>query len=206
MPMPPEYLELARLRTKFLAGANTEIVWPKYKQPECFNYKFREWVSPYTKSAHAFGGLVFVLQDWASEAGLKGGVDDEIQKYGRKPMLLTNKRFDRLLETVFGLHVTEVYVTNAFPFIKAGSMSSAIPFKDVVTSVRNFTLAEIKLAQPLFVFSLGALAFLALKDCGVSTIRLPHPAARIGGFSKHEAAWRQAIANINVADVAIHRA
>ena len=191
--MPPKYLALARDRA--------EMTWPNYKQPENFGYDFREWVSPYTKSAHALGGIAFVLQDWASAKGLEGGPKDEVQKYGRTPTLLTNKRFDKLLQVVLGLNVTEVYVTNAFPFVKLGGMSDPISSADVSASVLRFAQKELEIVQPKFVFSLGAVAHASLSKCGIESIKLPHPAARIGGFLKHEAAWREAMANLKIRTV-----
>ena len=63
------------------------------------------------------GGFAFVLQDWASEEGLRA-CDPDVQAYG--PGLLTNRRLEALLAQVLGISVTEVYVTNAFPFVKQG--------------------------------------------------------------------------------------
>ena len=73
--MPQAYRELAASR----ATAR----WPGYLQPEDFGYDFRDWVSPYTKSAHAFGGVAVVLQDWSSADTLRSGFDPDVQEFGR---------------------------------------------------------------------------------------------------------------------------
>ena len=182
--MPCEYLALAAVR------ATAECT--PYKQPEAFGYEFASWVSPYTKGAHRMGGLAFVLQDWASEEGLRE-FNPDIQLHGRTPELLTNLRFEKLLNRVFGLALAEVYVTNAFPFVKTGSMSAAIPARDVRDAARRFLLPELQLVKPTRVFALGAVASMALNECGTACIRLPHPAARIGSLERHESVWRAAL-------------
>src|SRR4051812_22739203 len=113
--LPKEYRDLALLRV--------QTRWPGYQQPEDFGYDFREWVSPYTKTACALGGIALVLQDWASADGLYGGPDPDIQEYGRSRGLRTNKVLELLLRRVLGLALADVYATNAFPFIKPGGMS-----------------------------------------------------------------------------------
>lgn len=107
-----EYRELARSRV--------QARWHGYQQPEDFGYDFREWVSPYTKTACTIGGIALVLQDWASADGLRGGPVPDIQEYGRTRGLHTNKVLEALLGRLFGLALADVYATNAFPFIKPG--------------------------------------------------------------------------------------
>lgn len=183
-PMSIEYLALAAER------AAAECA--PHKQPEDFGYKFASWVSPYTKGANRMGGLAFVLQDWASEEGLRK-FNPDIQLHGRTPELLTNTRLEQLLKRVFDLGLADVYITNAFPFVKVGPMSAAIPVRDVRKAARRFLWRELQLVKPTHVFALGAVASKALCECRIASIRLPHPAARIGGLEKHEAAWRAAL-------------
>ena len=189
--MPPEYLELAEERAS--------TCWLPHKQPEEFGYDFRTWVSPYTKGAYKYGGLAFVLQDWASADGLCGTINPEIQRYGRTPALMTNVRLEHLLGRLLGLRLADVYVTNAFPFVKAGGMSASLRDSDVRRAARRFAVRELELAKPRLVLALGGVAYSALGHCGVSCIRLPHPAARIGSTAKHESAWRAALASSGVA-------
>lgn len=182
--LPPAYAELARSRV--------QARWPGYQQPEDFGYDFRDWVSPYTKTACTLGGIALVLQDWASADGLRGGPVPDIQEYGRTRGLRTNKLLESLLGRVFGLALADVYATNAFPFIKRGDMSSALPFGDVVKAVRLFAAAELEIVRPTMVVAVGAVAHEALERVGISSIRVPHPAARIGNGGAHELAWRKA--------------
>lgn len=183
--MPKQYRDLARLRG--------ETRWPGYQQPEDFGYDFREWVSPYTKTACRIGSVALVLQDWASADGLRGGPDPTIQKYGRTLGLRTNKVLEALLSCVLGLTLAEVYATNAFPFVKPGAMSSALPSADVVRAVRMFAAVELEIARPTTVIAVGVAAHSALSRAGITSIPVPHPAARIGAISKHELAWRKAL-------------
>jgi hypothetical protein len=189
------------ISTEYLALAEERVAaqCSPHRQPEDFGYDFRTWVSPYTKGAHKFGGLALVLQDWASADGLSGQLNPEIQRHGRTPTLLTNVRLEQLLNRVLGVSLVDVYATNAFPFVKAGGMSAGLRSCDVRKAARQFAVRELELVKPTAVLALGAVAHLALHQCGVSSIRLPHPAARIGGLSKHEAAWRTALSSSGVA-------
>ena len=180
--MGPDYLNLAARRV----GTR----WPPYKHPEDFGYDFREWVSPYTKSAHATGGTAIVLQDWLSAEFASKGIDPVVQAHGRVPSLATNRRLDALLERVLGLDISDVYITNAFPFIKPGGMSAAIPFRDVVRAVETFTVPELELAEPKKVLALGSQVHRALTKAGVKAVALPHPAARGMSLDDHVARWR----------------
>lgn len=186
--LPKEYRELARSRV--------QTRWPGYQQPEDFGYDFREWVSPYTKTARTLGGIALVLQDWASADGLRGGPDPDIQEYGRTRGLRTNKLLELVLDSIFGLALADVYVTNAFPFIKPGGMSSAIPARDVVQAVQLFAAVELAMVQPTMVLAVGAAAQAALERAGIGSIRVPHPAARIGNAEAHESAWRKALGQL----------
>jgi restriction system protein len=167
--------------------------WPGYQQPEDFGYDFREWVSPYTKGAHALGGIAIVLQDWASVDTLNRGPDPDTQEYGLKRNLLTNKRLEALLESVFGLSFHEVYVTNIFPFIKRGGISSHVPLRDAARTGLEFTKNELEIVKPKMTLGLGRVSQKVLDRIGIQHIKLPHPAARIGDTNTHEVIWHQRI-------------
>lgn len=109
-----QYAELARKRV--------ETRWPGYAHPEDFGYDFREYVSPYTKGAgNLDADYLFVLQDWASAEGLAArGVVADIQRLGRDPTIRTNQRFSALLADTLGLTFADVYISNAFVFVKPG--------------------------------------------------------------------------------------
>ena len=194
--MSPEYLALATERAAATCA-------PHY-QPEAFNYEFRSWVSPYTKGANRSGGFAFVLQDWASEEGLRN-FNSEIQTHGRTPGLLTNKRLEALLDQVLGVSLAEVYVTNAFPFVKCGPMSASLRVRDVRQAAKVFLARELRLAEPKWVFALGTVAQVALETCNVPYIRLPHPAARIGGLAKHEEVWRSVLSKAGIPGARVKR-
>jgi uracil-DNA glycosylase len=183
--MSQDYLRLARRRS-------SERL-PGYSQPEDFGYDFREWISPYTKGAHAAGSVAIVLQDWASTETLSRGVDPGVQAIGRIAKLKTNSYLGMLLGRLFGLDVSETYITNAFPYIKSGSMSAPVPADHVTYTVEKFTRPELELAKPKLTFALGVLARDSLLRCGVECIGVPHPAARIGGIAEHERIWRQSL-------------
>jgi hypothetical protein len=186
--MPEEYQRLARARVA--------AQWPGYGQPEDFGYEFRDWVSPYTKTACALGGIGLVLQDWASADGLRNGPDPDVQEYGRIRTLRTNQVLEVLLGRMFGATLADVYATNAFPFIKCGPMSSALPFRDVLKAVRLFAAPELVLARPTMILAVGGVAHRALQRVGLPSILVPHPAARIGGVEVHALAWRRALGRL----------
>jgi restriction system protein len=181
--LPAAYLELARAR-----AARCSL---PYKQPEDFRYDFRAWVSPYTKGAHAYNGIAVVLQDWASTDGLSGKHNSEIQRLGRNPELLTNRRLEKLLHRHFNRTLAQTYATNVFPWVKPGGMSAPVPIGHALAAAEQFAAKELRLAQPLITLALGRVAAEVLGRLGVHCIALPHPAARISGAEAH-AAWASA--------------
>ena len=186
--MPDAYLALAEKRVNFRLE--------NYRQPEDFGYDFRAWVSPYTKGAHTLGSVAIVLQDWSGSDELSGECCPEIQKYGRTRSLKTNVRLEEILSSLFGIGVAETYGTNAFPFIKEGSLSQYLPVKDVLTASQHFLKQELEIAKPDLVIGLGRRAQSALASVGISHVAVPHPAARIGSTEKHEAEWRRALGKV----------
>jgi restriction system protein len=176
-----------------LSQARASARYLNYGQPEDFGYDFRQWISPYTKGAHATGSVAIVLQDWASADLLAQGVDPVIQTYGRAPSIKTNVYLEQLVQRTLGLALEETYVTNAFPYIKSGSMSSALPSEHVRYTVERFTKPELELAQPRLVLALGRQVSASLRRVGLAHIELPHPAARIGNLDAHERRWRDAL-------------
>lgn len=85
-----------------------------------------------------------------------------------------------------GLAQADVYATNAFPFMKPDGMSSAIPPGDVVQALQLFAGTELAMVQATVVLAAGAVAYAALERVGIASIRLPHPAARIGSAEAHD--------------------
>lgn len=183
--MIPEYLALAHER------ASTR--WPGYRQPEDFGYDFRAWVSPYTKGACHSGGIALVLQDWASSDALSKKWSSDIQEFGRDPQLLTNRRLEAILKSVFGCGLPDVYATNIFPFVKGGSISAPLAHNDVIAAARRFALAELAIARPTTVIAVGRIAHAVLEALQVEHLSVPHPAARIGSLATHISRWRVAL-------------
>lgn len=183
MPMPKEYLELAKKRSE----TNRE----GYTQPEDYGYDFRDWVSPYTKGANKTEGIFIVLQDWTGSDTMDEIPDAEAQEYGRTLELKTNIKLESLLQIVFGLGIKDVYATNVFPFIKAGSISSRILIKDIRKAANIYLKKEIEIAKPTLIIALGNMAASGLQSIGIEHVHLPHPAARIGSIDKHEKIWRE---------------
>lgn len=164
-----------------------------YCQPEQFGYDFYDWISPYTKGANRRGGVAIVLQDWASAEGLPREPDPEIQALGRKPSLKTNQMLRDLLLRVLGRSMSEVYATNAFPFVKLGTMSSRLSQPLVNAAAQHFLRQELDLAEPKIILALGRVAHRSLVAISRPFVKLPHPAARIGTLCVHEAYWRKEI-------------
>lgn len=183
--MPDAYADLARKRASNPPPENC-------KQPEDFKYQFEDWISPYTKGACATGGVAVVLQDWASADKLGEGVHPEIQRLGRDPEIRTNAVLSYVLGQVFNLTIEDVYGTNVFPYVKAGSMSGRIVMKAMYETAEAFTKPELALANPSIVLALGKAPAAALRRVGVHCIALPHPAARIGTADHHVDRWRDA--------------
>ncbi len=193
--MLKEYLELAekRVKTKFNDYSKS------YSQPEEYGYDFKKWVSPYTKGANVIGGIAIVLQDWTGSKAIDGGVNNEVQKYGRTIGSKTDKNLEHLLNKFFNLKIEDTYATNVFPFIKEGDISSGgISIVDIRKSANIFLKREIEIVKPNLILALGNLACSGLRSIDVDFIDLPHPAARIGSIEKHEKIWGKKLQQCNL--------
>jgi hypothetical protein len=122
-----------------------------------------EFVSPYTNSAqNANSQIVILLQDWSSEERLKGEFREESAKLGYTPKLPTNRNLKRLLFETFNRQLYEVFVTNVFPFIKKGSISSHIPQKDYNKAFSEFCYPQIEIVSPKLVICCGQQVFITV--------------------------------------------
>lgn len=121
-------------------------------------------VSPYTKSGHNVDAEIMVVgQDWSSADSLgKFPPNRESAELGYTPKLPTNRNLDDLLDRHFGLTRADCYLTNLFPFVKQGGMSTGIPLKDLVASAQIFTIPEIQIVEPRLAICLGQRTFIAL--------------------------------------------
>ncbi len=139
-------------RDAVAAGIKTIVYdgfWPSY-------------VSPYTKAAgNVDASVMIVLQDWSSHDRLSGGLDADAIEHGHTPSLPTNLK--RLLGVHLGLSLAETYGTNLFPFIKPGSLSSAIPNRDLERAALEFAIPQMDIVAPRVAVCLGLKTFNGLR-------------------------------------------
>ena len=190
-----------------LAKLRQETRYDGFKSIEDYENGFYEcdYVSPYSKSAHNINADVFIiLQDWSSDENMQGKCE-ETNRLGYTPNVGTNIKLKKLLEEYLSLTLKDTYVTNLFPFIKMGGMSSNIPIKDMRKSAKQFTLPMIEIIQPKIAIALGRKTFNSLFDScedkqeittnsfkyeNTKIFHQPHPAARISNVEK-ERNWKE---------------
>lgn len=116
-----------------------------------------DYVSPYSKSSgNVDSPIVILLQDWSSYENLAKDFNSEIAQLGYNPKLQTNKNLQILLSNVFALEISDVFVTNVFPFIKGGNMSANIPVKDINRAFSDFCIPQINIILPKLVICCGS--------------------------------------------------
>lgn len=154
--------ELARKRQK--------AKWPGYKNLGDYHDGAYEClhVSPYTKSAgNADADTMVMLQDWTSDHGIRGPVDERVVEFGYMEGLATNRNLIRLLKEYLHVSMGEIFATNLFPFIKPGDMGQSIPRRDLVRAAEEFALPQIRIVRPRLVICLGLNTYNALRaSCG----------------------------------------
>jgi hypothetical protein len=124
-----------------------------------------EFVSPYTKTAGNVNSHVMILlQDWSSDEKLSQPFDQVTANLGYTPTLPTNRNLITLLNHAFALELSQVFVTNVFPFIKGGNISSRIPQQDINQAFREFCLPQIEIVKPKWVICCGKQVYLAVLD------------------------------------------
>ncbi len=144
--------------------------------------------------------VMVVLQDWASQDWLSKNLDthcSELDRHGYHKDLDTNKTLKRLLSDCLCLERKNVYVTNAFPYIKAGGMSGSIFRKHLKLIAPKILLQEIDLIQPDLILALGRIAEYAVELCGKKPTYLPHPAAWISDYAMKQK-WQDTLKNIPI--------
>jgi len=115
---------------------------------------------------------MIVGQDWTSEEQLRGPVNDHSVMHGYDPDAVTNINLQRLLKEHLGKEFSDVYATNAFPFIKPGGISAPIPAAHMRLAVKEFLLPQIEIVEPQIVICLGLSVFNALREsCGHNRLR-----------------------------------
>lgn len=161
-------------RAKLLALAKLRQAtrWPGYKCIGDYHSGAYECdlVSPYTKTAgNVDADIMVMLQDWASDGFLSGPFHEPSAKLGHTPSRPTNRNLTKLLDTVFGHTLRDIYGTNLFPFVKLGGMSDPIPQADLIRAAHQFGVPQIHIVNPKLVICLGLVTFNALRQaCGLS--------------------------------------
>lgn len=157
-----QLLELAKMRQQNVPHGFKGIVEYHKGVYEC------DYVSPYTKTAkNVDAEIMLILQDWSCDENLSKPVDLDVVNLGRTPGLPTNKNLEVLLETHFGILLSDTYSTNLFPFIKPGKISAPIPFKYLREAAINFAIPQVQVVSPKVVVCLGLKVFNAIcKELG----------------------------------------
>ena len=120
-------------------------------------------VSPWSISAcNIDAELMLIGQDWASSHILEQEPDEGRRRMGQDWSSPTNTNLRRLLEHM-GHRFSDTYATNVFPFIKKGSKSAPIPFRDLVRCARTYALPQIKIVCPRMAICLGKRTFDAIR-------------------------------------------
>jgi restriction system protein len=151
-------------------------------------------VSPYTKTAgNVDADVMVMLQDWASDKELRRPIDEDARVLGYTRDFPTNRNLSNLLAATFGLGLKNVYATNLFPFIKPGSMSSAIRQSDLVRAAEKFAIPQIRIVSPRLVICLGVVTFNALEKASQRPVSARMSAAIANPFDIGSArVWCQA--------------
>jgi uracil-DNA glycosylase len=146
-------------------------------------YDCDDHVSPWSKSAQNVDATIMVVgQDWSSEDRLREPINYHRVEHGYDPDVVTNKNLQRLLKEHLGKQFSDVYATNAFPFIKPGRMNASIPEDDMKLAVQEFLLPQIEIIEPQIVICLGLDTFNAVRvSCGYEEVR-PLDAAMEASF------------------------
>jgi hypothetical protein len=150
-----------------LAKRRQATRWPGYKCIGDYHAGAYEcnFVSPYTKTAgNVHAEIMVMLQDWASDEVLCGPFHEPSANLGHTPSRPTNRNLTKLLNTIFGLTLRDIYGTNLFPFIKLGGMSAPIPKMDLLAAARQFAVPQIRIVNPRLVICLGLVTFNALRE------------------------------------------
>ncbi len=150
--------ELARRRTTHVPQGYDGIGCYHDGVYEC------EHVSPYTKAAgNVDSQVMLILQDWCSSEFLKQPIREHVSQLGYDPCLPTNKNLIALLREHLDCRLSQVYVTNLFPFIKPGAMSNRIPVAVLTQAATDYGLPQMRIVSPTLVIAFGAATFNALR-------------------------------------------
>lgn len=121
-----------------------------------------DFVSPWTISAcNVDADLFVVLQDWCGSDYLSGPFNPLLAKLGHDPQLPTNRNLKALLYGI-GRDFSDVFGTNAFPFVKSGAMDADIENKALRECVERFVLPQVDIVQPKVTVLMGKTVYNAV--------------------------------------------
>ena len=75
----------------------------------------------------------------------------------------------------FELEIHEVFVTNIFPFIKKGGLSSNLPQRDIDRAFTEFCIPQINILSPRLIICCGAKVFKAAINHFIIVRQTKHP-------------------------------
>jgi hypothetical protein len=120
-------------------------------------------VSPWTNSAkNVDSNLMLLGQDWVGSDWLSDPDNLKYADIGMDPTFQTNKNIEKYLK-FFDLEFKDIYATNAFVFVKNGSMSSSIEKKIFNASILTYAIPQIEIVRPKMVICLGAITLNAVR-------------------------------------------
>ncbi len=162
--MPTPYEKEKQLRQ--LADKRKQTRIKEYRTlADYHNGKYEcDYVSPWSKSAHNVDAEVMIVgHDWSSEKWMSGPFDEQSARRGYSDRFPTNQNLFDLLNRHFGLLFSDVYATNAFPFVKNGKSQGSIKPEDMQWAAREFLLPQIEIIRPVTVICLGLATFNAVR-------------------------------------------
>lgn len=165
--------DLALKKIAVLCKKNTPPEFNKVSDFQGGVFDNVNYVSPWSIGAHnSDANLMLVAQDWASSKFLLDPQNLQYAKYGRNPTLATNKNIDEYLK-LFGLVFSDTYATNAFAYVKTGSMSAGIKPSSLRASIEQNLLPQIAIIQPKMIICIGSMVFNELRLCaGLSRVSI----------------------------------
>lgn len=156
-----------------------------------------QYVTPYTKGSHNLNSnIMLVLHDWSSKDDLDSLAvrleeRKQVVKIGRDKDKKTNKALEFYLRFFLNKNISDIYTTNAFPFVKPGSMKGGVSAGKFRYCAEKYTVKEIEIIKPKIVLA-ATEAFNALHHCycdsgdvipdcfehnGHTIMRIYHPSA-----------------------------
>jgi len=96
-----------------------------------------------------------VLNDWCNINCVDENEILELERLGYGKNNDTNDKLDNLLDEHLNLSRKDVYITNAFPYLKPGALDKKISGPIMSWSIKEFLIPQIEIIKPKFVICLG---------------------------------------------------